>query len=115
MENDLTEKEKNTFSALHEVLTPVPLRNSYMVPGYTGYIPGRLSLCGKSYGEEVKSSVALCMKRRLEWMEYERTLIKSPTDIPEYFSLWYEIPRLNHHVCTKCINNGAKNVKKSYC
>lgn len=103
MENNLSEKDKKAFCYLHESTTLNPLRNSCMISGYTGHIPGKLTSCGKAYIEETKEATAVCMKRRLQKMEYEATLIKNLKDFPDYFSLWYEIPRDKHHVCDKCI------------
>lgn len=115
MENNLNEKEKNVFCYLHESTTLNPLRNASMISGYTGHVPGKLSLCGKTYIEETKEATALYMKRRLQKMEHEATLIKSLKDIPDYFSLWYEIPRDKHRVYLKSISTDPANMKKSHC
>lgn len=115
MENNLSEKEKKAFCYLHESTTLNPLRNSCMISGYTGHIPGKLTSCSKPYIEETKEATAVYMKRRLQKLEYEATLIKNLKDFPDYFSLWYEIPRDKHHVCDKCINTNPENMKKGYC
>ena len=115
MEYKLSEKEKYIFCPLHKSTTADPLWNSTIVAGYTGFIPGKWSSCGKTCIEETKEAVALCTMNRLKRMEYETAMVKNLKDIPNYFSLWYEIPRNKHHVCNKCINTVPENMKKRYC
>lgn len=114
LESDMKENETNALVYFHKSTTPDALRTFNMVPGYTGYIPGRLTLCGERYSKESESATAKFMKKQLQWMKYESRLIKTPLDLPKYFSLWYEIPRVDHHICRKCINR-KENIKECYC
>ena len=49
----------------HEKMTQNPRLGRNMMPGYTGYVPRRRYLIGKSYTEECKTATALFEKLRL--------------------------------------------------
>ncbi|GIX79523.1 uncharacterized protein CDAR_252081 [Caerostris darwini] len=90
---DEKDSEYLCYLCMHEITSSNPIRRHNVVPGYTGYIPGRPFTCGDRFTLDCKRCTEKFLRRSNIYEEAMQNLTHSLKDLPPYFEVWYEIPR----------------------
>ncbi|GFU82295.1 uncharacterized protein TNCV_3195671 [Trichonephila clavipes] len=86
---------------MHEMTSANPIRRYDMVPGYTGFIPGKSFSCGETYSVESRNCTESFLIKNDLTRSFAKDLTKGITNLPSYFEVWYEIPRKKFQRCLK--------------
>ncbi|KAF8782192.1 hypothetical protein HNY73_012513 [Argiope bruennichi] len=81
------------YLCMHEMTAASPIRRHNIVPGYTGYIPGKMYSCGERFTVEWEKMHKKFLRKRILSEESLKCLAQNLTELPSYFEVWYEIPR----------------------
>ncbi|GBM00710.1 hypothetical protein AVEN_150884-1 [Araneus ventricosus] len=91
--NHEMESQDLCYLCMHEMTSKSPIRRHYVVPGYTGYIPGKIFSCGERFTAECKKCTERFLRRRILSEEHTQRLTQNLAELPSYFEVWYELPR----------------------